>query len=128
MRSSKLQAPSSRETPNYKLQRLFVSFSLGLWCLELLWSLELRAWGFGCLFACVLAAGAGESNSQSERDHTGIALEALSRLKGIDLEANPAVKAAVLKTLEQVRGTPQFVEIVRDFKIKGQGTALLELA
>ncbi len=57
-----------------------------------------------------------------------IALEALSRLKGIDLETNPAVKNAVLKVLAQVRGTPQFVEIVRDFKLSGQEPALLEFA
>ena len=33
----------------------------------------------------------------SESNHTTVAIEALERLKGIDLEANPAVKAAVLK-------------------------------
>jgi putative heme-binding domain-containing protein len=65
-------------------------------------------------------AGQEQSNS--------VALEALSRLKGIDLESNPAVKNAVLKVLEQVKGTPQFVDIVRDFKIKGQEPALLEFA
>src|SRR4029077_6881989 len=54
--------------------------------------------------------------------------EALSRLKGIDLESNPAVKNAVLKILEQVKGTPQFVEIGRDFKITGQESALLDFA
>jgi len=52
----------------------------------------------------------------------------LSRLKGIDLDANPGVKTAVLKLLDQTRGTPQFVEIVRDFKITGQEEALLEFA
>src|SRR5215475_5510420 len=57
-----------------------------------------------------------------------VPVEALSRLKGIDLESNPAVKTAVLKILEQVKGTPQFVEIVRDFKIKGQESALLDFA
>jgi putative heme-binding domain-containing protein len=46
----------------------------------------------------------------------------------MDLESNPAVKNAVLKILEQVKGTPQFVEIVRDFKIKGQELALLDFA
>jgi putative heme-binding domain-containing protein len=57
-----------------------------------------------------------------------VALEAISRLKGIDLETNPAVKNAVLKILQQVKGTPQFVEIVRDFKITGQESALLDFA
>src|SRR2546425_797649 len=66
--------------------------------------------------------------AETDPDRTAVALEALRRLKGIDLEANPAVKAAVLKVLDQIRGKPQFVEIVRDFKIKGQGPALLEIA
>jgi len=34
----------------------------------------------------------------------------------------------VLKVLEQTRGTPQFVEIVRDFNLKDQDEALLEIA
>ena len=72
-----------------------------------------------------LAPGADPSE-QSER--TAVAIEALSRLKGIDLEANPAVKTAVLKVLDQIRGKPQFVELVRDFKIKDQDPALLEIA
>ena len=68
------------------------------------------------------AQGTGEATSRA------INLEALSRLKGIDLEANPAVKTVVLKLLGQVRGTPQFVEIVRDFNIRGQTEPLLEAA
>jgi len=60
-------------------------------------------------------------------DRAAIALEALSRLKGIDLEANPGVKAAVVKVLDRTRGTAQFVEIVRDFKIRDQDPALLEM-
>lgn len=57
-----------------------------------------------------------------------VAIEALSRLKGMDLEANPSLKAAVLKVLASTKGTPQFVEIVRDFKLKGHGGELLAYA
>jgi putative heme-binding domain-containing protein len=57
-----------------------------------------------------------------------VAIEALSRLKGMDLEANPALKRAVLKVLEKTEGTPQFVEIVRDFELKGQTKELVEFA
>jgi putative membrane-bound dehydrogenase-like protein len=60
--------------------------------------------------------------------HMAIALEALSRLKGIDLEGNPQVKDALLKLLEHARGTAQFVELVRDFQLKDQDRALLEIA
>jgi putative heme-binding domain-containing protein len=69
-----------------------------------------------------------ESIVVSQEQSNSVAMEALSRLKGIDLESNPAVKNAVLKILEQVKGTPQFVEIVRDFKITGRESALLEFA
>lgn len=68
----------------------------------------------------LIAAEGGQPNS--------VALEALERLKGIDLEANPAVKTAVLKILDQIKGTPQFVDVVLDYKIAGQEPALLEYA
>jgi putative heme-binding domain-containing protein len=58
----------------------------------------------------------------------GVALEALKRLKGIDLEKNPAVRAALLRVLESTRGTAQFVEIVREFNLAGQEEALLDFA
>jgi len=71
------------------------------------------------LCACTFAAAAEEGDKSSDPDRAAIALEALSRLKGIDLDTNPVVKTAVLNVLDQVRGTPQLVELVRDFKIKG---------
>jgi len=76
------------------------------------------------LFLCVLCALSAHAYGQGN----SVAIEALSRLKGMDLEANPSLKAAVLKVLETTRGTPQFVELVRDFKIKGQAGELLAFA
>ena len=61
-------------------------------------------------------------------DQTAVQIEALNRLKGTDLESNAALKSAVLRILEKTRGTPQFVEIVRDFNLKGHADALLEYA
>ncbi len=46
----------------------------------------------------------------------------------MDLEANPGLKAAVLRVVERTKGTPQFVELVRDFKLKDQSPALLDFA
>ena len=74
------------------------------------------------------AVFAVDPQSVKAPERTAIAIEALSRLKDIDLETNPAVRTAVMKVLEQVRGTPQFVELVRDFKLKDQSPALLEFA
>lgn len=66
--------------------------------------------------------------SISAQEPNSAAIEALGRLKGMDLEANPALKNAVLKILEKTKGTPQFVEIVRDFKLTGQREELLKFA
>ena len=71
---------------------------------------------------------AADSSGPSDVASTAISLEALSRLKSIDLDANPSLKAVVLKLLEQMRGKPEYVEIVRDFKIPGQTAGLLEVA
>jgi putative heme-binding domain-containing protein len=57
-----------------------------------------------------------------------IATEALTRLRNVDMNGNPGVKAALDKALAGARGTPRFVEIVRDFHIKDQGQALLDTA
>ena len=48
-----------------------------------------------------------------------VQLEALKRLKDIDLDANPAVKKVVLDLLESSRAQAAFVENVRDFKLTG---------
>jgi len=77
----------------------------------------------------VFYAMAAETPADSgQTTRTDINLEALSRLKGIDLEANPAVKEVIMKILDQVRGTAQFVELVRDFNIKGQTQSLLDVS
>jgi putative heme-binding domain-containing protein len=54
--------------------------------------------------------------------------EALSRLKNVNLAANSGIKSALTKALAASRGTPRFIEIVRDFHIKGEGEALLDIA
>ncbi len=78
--------------------------------------------------ACVLMSAAVLAEPVRIDDQTATQIEALNRLKGVDLEANAALKGAVLKVLEKTRGTPQFVELVRDFNLKGQAKPLLEYA
>jgi len=51
MKSSRLQAPSSRETPNTKLQTWRVAAAFDVWKVELIWSLVLGAWCFNSLAA-----------------------------------------------------------------------------
>ena len=50
---------------------------------------------------------------------TNVQLEALKRLKNLDIESNPALKKVVLSILESAKGKPAFVEIIRDFKLEG---------
>ncbi len=57
-----------------------------------------------------------------------VVLEVLSRLRPADGEVQPNVQKAVSQALDQVRGTPQFVEIIRDFKIRDHDLALLDYA
>jgi len=69
-----------------------------------------------------------EGSTQAEADRTAMAVEALSRLQGVDLNQNPKLKETVLKVLEKTRGTPGFVKLVQQFKIAGQEAGLLEMA
>jgi putative membrane-bound dehydrogenase-like protein len=55
-------------------------------------------------------------------------IEALSRLKQYDLEGSPEVKAAVERMARDLRGKPEFIELVREFNLHGQQDALLEIA
>ncbi len=73
-----------------------------------------------------IGARAAEAPAAPDADRINTALEALNRLKGMDLDANPALKTAVLKILDQLRGKPQFIEVLRDFQIKDQEPALLD--
>ena len=54
-----------------------------------------------------------------------VAREALSRLKGNN---SPEIVKALGSALASAKGTPQFVELVRDFAVKGQAQALLDTA
>lgn len=89
------------------------------------------AWiGAGALLAVCFGAGLPGRAAEPPAldDQTRIQIEALERLKGMDLEANPALQRAVLAVVQKTRGTPHFVELVRDFGLKGQSEALLEYA
>ncbi|HKI70913.1 MAG TPA: dehydrogenase, partial [Verrucomicrobiae bacterium] len=55
-------------------------------------------------------------------------IEALTRLGPEKVNANPKLKEALEKALGAAKGTPQFVELVRDFNIKDRDAELLEIA
>jgi putative heme-binding domain-containing protein len=55
-------------------------------------------------------------------------IEALRRLKDTPSAASPAVQQVVASLLPKLKGEPEFVGLVRDFKIEGQDAELLEFA
>jgi len=77
---------------------------------------------------CVCAFAIRVQSASEDTQRIAIALEALSRLQGVDINTNPSLKAAVYRLLDQARGTPQFVQIVKQFDLKDQNEGLLEVA
>jgi putative heme-binding domain-containing protein len=61
----------------------------------------------------------------SAQDSTQIAVETVRRLKGADLSGNANLRAAVERVVDQVRGKPEMVELIRDFDLKDRVPDLL---
>ncbi len=80
------------------------------------------------IFCLAIGFAICAATQAADPDKAAIAVEALSRLKGLDLEGNPSMKAAVLRVIDSTKGTPQFVELAREFKIKDRDDALLQFA
>jgi len=76
------------------------------------------------LVAPTFRLGAAEAGA----DRIALAVEALTRLEGIDLNENAALKERVLQVLDKTRGTPSFVKLVQHFKLPEQNAGLLEVA
>jgi putative heme-binding domain-containing protein len=79
-------------------------------------------------FLAGLLSGAPRLPADEASDRLNLAVDALTRLQGVDLNANATLKERVLKVLEKTRGTPNFVRLVRHFELSGQETGLLEVA
>jgi putative heme-binding domain-containing protein len=87
--------------------------------------LEVRRPGRGASVVIWLVCLSFSAFAQSD---PSVAVEAITRLENIDLEQNAKIKETVFKLLERTRGTPDFLKLVKHFKIKGQEPALLDLA
>jgi len=72
----------------------------------------------------VFYLGAAEAGS----DRIALAVEALTRLEGVDLNANATLKGRILQVLDKTRGTSDFVKLVQHFKLPDQNPGLLEVA
>ncbi len=75
-----------------------------------------------------IAGEPGQSTLSEEEQKTALAVEALTRLQNVDLDQNPRLKQAVLRTLEKSRGSANFLKLVQQFKLSDQGPGLLEVA
>lgn len=82
------------------------------------------------LFALGVSGFSQSTNSTglTEEQRLNITFEALSRLQEMNLEKNPQLKIAIEKLLEKTRGTAQFVQVVKQLKLKNQDEGLLEAA
>ena len=65
-------------------------------------------------------------HAQDER--TRIAVEAVLKLQGADLEQNAKLKETVSKLLTRTEGTAEFVKLVQHFKVPDQEAGLLAVA
>jgi putative heme-binding domain-containing protein len=84
-----------------------------------------RSWICGLVFSLGCAGLAAEP---LDPQRVTTIIEALTRLGPEKVEANPKLKEALGQVLEATKGTPRFVELIRDFHIKDQDSALLEIA
>jgi putative heme-binding domain-containing protein len=64
----------------------------------------------------------------AQRAKDAIVVKALLRLPGIDLSSKPEAKAALLRHLETLKGTEQYLDIVEKFKLREAKDELLRLA
>ena len=78
------------------------------------------------LMGSVILASSTDTQARTLPDDVRVKLEALNRLKGTDLGANPALEAVVTKIVGQTRGEPEFVGLVKDFQLLGQEEALAD--
>lgn len=81
-----------------------------------------------CTTLCLLALAATAVAQPIEPAKLNTMIEALTRLSPEAVNANPKLKEVLGKVLAATRGTPQFVQLVQQFKIADQNAALFEVA
>ena len=68
--------------------------------------------------ATILAIGYLWVSSSPGVAQANVKLEALRRLEGLNLDANPSLKQTVTEILEEAKGSPAFVELAIKFKLE----------
>ena len=81
-----------------------------------------------CLFVILSAALVGRTRADdAQRAKDAIVVRTLLRLPGVDLSTKPEAKAALLRHLETIRGSEQYLDIVEKFKLREKKEELLRL-
>ena len=86
------------------------------------------AWSIGAVLFAFIGAPARCDDDAAQRAKDAIVVRTLTRLPGVDLNARPEAKAALLRHLETIRGTEQYLELVDKFKLRETRDELLKLA
>jgi putative heme-binding domain-containing protein len=85
---------------------------------------------FSCLFVSSvfnsIACAAADDAAQRAKD--AVVARALLRLPGIDLTSKPDAKAAVLRHLQSIQGTDQYLELADKFTLRELKNDILQLA
>ena len=81
-----------------------------------------------CLFVFFVAILPTAAQDDAQKAKDALIVRTLLRLPGIDLSAKPEAKAALLRHLETLKGTDQYVEIVEKFRLSETKEELLRLA
>src|SRR5687768_5158194 len=75
-----------------------------------------------------LSPAAVFADDPAQRAKDAVIVRTLMRLPGIDLNSKPDAKAALLRHLETIRGSEQYLELVEKFKLRETRDELLRLA
>lgn len=85
--------------------------------IAILLTFAVRPWG-----------ASAEEASPAQRAKDALIVKTLLRLPGVDLSAKPEAKAALLRHLETLKGSEQYVELVEKFSLREAKQELLKLA
>lgn len=80
------------------------------------------------VLACAGVSVAEETPNPAQAAKDRTVVETLLRLKGMDVNASPAWKAAATRHLATLKGTPKFVELAEKLKLKGIEEDLFHIA
>jgi putative heme-binding domain-containing protein len=80
------------------------------------------------LYALIVGGTSAEEISPAQRAKDALIVKTLLRLSNVDLESKPEAKAALLRHVETLQGTDQYLELVEKFSLRETKGELLKLA